>query len=523
MRGIGWRLFLTCWLVYVAHFATDFVREHYLVVSIVEDHSFRLDKYYGLHVDIFRNPPNAPHGGAHHGANPGISMLAAVPYFLLRPAVDVIVHRNLAARAARGDTTSVYHDPRPRRVEFYHRVRERGLDIRFGLVALITQAFCQAPLSALSVVVLCWLLLQLGLTRRTSLLLALVYAFGTPVFLRTAYLNQNLALGLFGLFAFVLLWDPDDRSRLSPRTRMLLAGLLGGLAFLCDYSGALILGMLGLYAWWRRSDAVGWKRGLRDAVVWYGLGVMPGVLMLWWYQWAAFGNPFLPPQNWMPPVEWSNIGYQGVGGFSTKLFRLLLLDPRFGLFVTMPIAVLAVAAPWVVRRGRSFMPSRETWFCLATTLVMVLFFSFVQYTQLQWVTGIRYLAAIFPFVFLAAAVVLIRLPRVLAAALIVLSVTINWSIAMVRNQGTVFDNLERVFLQGFQLPALTVLGKTATQYAPWLTQPVSALPALVLLGVLIALIWTIDRPWRAWSAAGPQMETPADGTILATSREVDER
>ena len=79
MRGIGWRLFLTCWLVYVVHFATDFVREHYLVVSIVEDHSFRLDKYYGLHVDIFQNPPNAPHGGAHHGANPGISMVGGRP------------------------------------------------------------------------------------------------------------------------------------------------------------------------------------------------------------------------------------------------------------------------------------------------------------------------------------------------------------------------------------------------------------------------------------------------------------
>ena len=32
-----WRLFLTCWIIYVIHFATDFVREHYLVVSIAED------------------------------------------------------------------------------------------------------------------------------------------------------------------------------------------------------------------------------------------------------------------------------------------------------------------------------------------------------------------------------------------------------------------------------------------------------------------------------------------------------
>ena len=57
--GVRLRLFFTCWIVFVLHFATDFVREHYLVISMVEDHTYALDKYYGLHVDIFQNPPNA--------------------------------------------------------------------------------------------------------------------------------------------------------------------------------------------------------------------------------------------------------------------------------------------------------------------------------------------------------------------------------------------------------------------------------------------------------------------------------
>ncbi|HEV8124163.1 MAG TPA: hypothetical protein VGP80_07980, partial [Gemmatimonadales bacterium] len=89
--SIKWRLFLTAWLVYVVHFATDFVREHYLVLSIVDDHAFRLDPYADLHVDIFWNPDSATVKGAHHGANPGVSMLAAVPYFLFKPAVDLVV------------------------------------------------------------------------------------------------------------------------------------------------------------------------------------------------------------------------------------------------------------------------------------------------------------------------------------------------------------------------------------------------------------------------------------------------
>jgi len=51
-----------------------------------------------------------------------------------------------------------------------------------------------------------------------------------------------------------------------------------------------------------------------------------------------------------------------------------------------------------------------------------------------------------------------------------------------------------VFVAGFQLPWLTVLGKTSKQYLPWLDAPVNALPFFVLLGVAIALVWTIRDP-----------------------------
>ena len=281
--AIRLRLFLTCWIVFVLHFATDFVREHYLVIGIVEDHSYALDKYYGLHVDIFQNPPEAPVQGAHHGANPGMSMLAAIPYALLRPGVDWVVSRELAARATRPDTAVVYNDSRPRRVEFYHKIRSMGLDIRFGLVSAITQVFCMAPISAASVVLLFSLLGRLGIGVRTSLGLSLLYAFGTPVFFRTAYLNQNLALGFSTFAGFLLLWNPNRLSQWSVRTRYLVAGLLGGFAFLCDYSGAILMGLVGFYAWWRRTDEATIGAGFRDSL-WYALGCLPGILLLWQYQ-----------------------------------------------------------------------------------------------------------------------------------------------------------------------------------------------------------------------------------------------
>lgn len=491
------RLFLTCWVVFCLHFATDFVREHYLVVSMVEDATFDLEPYYGLHDDIFRNPDHAPSPGVHHGANPGISMLAALPYAVFRPAVDRLVERSLAGRQAGGDTVGVYNDPREARVLFYRQAYARGLDIRFGLVGIITMVLCMAPLSALGVVGVHRILEGAGLGQRAALGLSLLYAFGTPVLFRTAYLNQNLAIGVVALLAFLLLWNPGGQLRMSEDRRTVLAGALAGFGFLCDYSGALALGILGLYALARARDSRTWGGVVRVGAL-YTLGALPMLVLLGWYQWAAFGHPLLPPQHWMPPmVIYSDQGYQGVTGPNLGLLLQLLFHPAFGLFVSAPLLVLALGAPLALRAGRSFLPGRELLVCFAIGVAYLLFFSAIAYTRLQWSTGIRYLMPVVPFLFLAAAVVLMRLPRAVAFGIVTTAVTVAWSMAMVRNQYGLHQNLLRVFVEGFQLPWLTTLGKMATQYAPWLTGRPSAVPVMLFAAVLVAGIWAIRSPWRA--------------------------
>ncbi len=492
------RLFLTCWVVFCLFFATDFVREHYLVVSIVEDTSFDLGKYYGLHDDIFRNGPEAPQNGVHHGANPGISMLAAIPYFATKPLVDRVVSMSLAARRATGtDTLAVYNDPREARVKFYREARRLGLDIRFGLVGIITMVLCMAPLSALGVVLLFRTFQGTGLNERYALGLSLLYAFGTPVLFRTAYLNQNLALAVAAFASFFVLWNPGNRMRLAETQRFVLAGLLAGFGFLCDYSGAVALGILGVYALAKARDTQSWGGTVRAGAL-FTAGALPMILVLWWYQWEAFGNAILPPQHWMPKaVIFSDQGYQGVTGPNRQLFVQLLVDSRFGLFVAAPILILALGAPFVVRNGRSFLPKRETALCLGLGLAYVVFFSAIAYTRLQWNTGIRYLLPVFPFLFLPAAAVLMRLPRAIGYGMIVVAVTVSLSIAMVRNQYGVHTNIMHVFLEGLQLPWLNTLGKMSAQYAPWLSGRPSALPAFLFAGVLLAGIWGVRSPWRS--------------------------
>lgn len=497
------RLFLTCWILFSLHFATDFVREHYLVVSIAERGSFDLTEYYGLHEDIFKNPEHAPKGGVHHGANPGISMLAAVPYAALRPVVDRIVDRALASRPPGSDSTVVYDDPREMRVLFYRQAFARGLDIRFGLVGIITMVLCMAPLSALGVVGMQRLLEGTGLAARQATWLALLYAFGTPVLFRTAYLNQNLAIGIVGLLAFLLLWNPGGRFQLSENRRTVLAGALAGFGFLCDYSGALTLGILGLYALARAHERMGWA-GVVPAGIRYTLGALPMMATLWFYQWAAFGHPFLPPQHWMPEVIYSDQGYQGVTGPNLDLFVQLLFHPSFGLLVSAPLLILALGAPFLLRGGRSIIPVRELLVCLAIGAAYLVFFSSIAFTRLQWSTGIRYLMPVVPFLFLAAAAVLIRLPRTVGYGMVVLAVTASWSMAMVRNQYGLHRNLMQAFVEGFQLPWLTTLGKMSAQYAPWLSGRPSALPVMVFTAALIYGVWRVRFPWLS----RPEEEAP---------------
>jgi hypothetical protein len=490
------RLFLTCWLIYGLHFATEFVREHYLVVSIVDDRSFDLEKYFALdNPDIFRNPPTAPRGGTHHGANPGISMIGAVVYAPFKPLVDRVAGRELASRGTR-DTLAVYRDEkRPRRIAFYAAARRMGLDVRFGLVVAITAVLCMAPIAALGVVAFLRTLTGTGLAEKTALALSLVFAFATPVFFRASYLNHNLAIGVFSIAAFLLLWNPGDRLRWSASRRQLLAGFLGGLSVLNDYSGALTLGVLGVYLLWRelqeRSVHDAWRGALR-----YGAAALPPILLLWFYQWQSFGHPFYPPQHWMPPVAGSDIGYQGVGGPQPELLKLLLLDPRTGLLICSPVLALAFVAPFVKRWRDAILPRRELVVCYALSIGYLLFFSAVQYTRLQWVSGgPRYLLPIVPFLFLASAGALLRMPRIAAYGLVLVSFVITWSMTMIRSQTGVLDSLQQSLLGGIRLPALTTYSRMSTQYAPWLSGDASPIPILLLAAVVLLAIWRLPNPW----------------------------
>lgn len=498
-RSLRWRIFATAWIVFSLHFATDIVREHYPAIALGDDLTFRLDEYGGLHPDLFETPGR----GWHIGNNPGISMFAAIPYAIARPFIDTAVDRAQRGRAAAGLTEPPAYDTEwPNQREFFAEAWRRGLDVKLALAALVMQVLFMAPVCAGAVVIMFGVLRHVFGSDRTAGWMSLLFAFGTPLFYRAGFLNHNMVLGLIAFAAFALIWDPGGTRPLSVRAQMAVAGMAAGLTLLFDYSGVVFVALLFGYAILRNRQALD-ARAIVERSFWFGVGGAGPVFLLWFYQWRAFGNPFLPGQHWMPPVEWIELGYQGYGPPQLELLGLLAFDHRFGLFVFCPLLLLAFAAAFRrVRRGVN-LPASEMWMCLAVFAALWIFFAGSNYTRLQFNTGMRYLAPVVPFLFVPAAVTLVRLPRLLGSLIGVFSVGLTWALCMYREVERplgVFDPLMRLLVDGPELPVLAALERTGGAYGGLGAGGTSPAGLFVACLAVIAVIWwPRDSPTSARS------------------------
>jgi hypothetical protein len=222
----------------------------------------------------------------------------------------------------------------------------------------------------------------------------------------------------------------------------------------------------------------------------FAAGAIGPLALLWLYQWASFGDPFQPPQRWMPDVMWADQGYRGLSLPASDLLLATLVDYRYGLFVSCPLVLLALAAPWV-DRGR-LLPARETIFVLGLFAAFWIFCGSVNYGRLQFNTGIRYMTAMLPLLFLPSAVVLLRLPRSATYGIAVVSVVVSWCLAMHRDveRGLgVLGAVIHVFVGGFELPALTTISRMQPTFGEFVERGVSPLPIFILVGAVLYGVW----------------------------------
>lgn len=504
------RLFLTVWLVYSAHASTNVVREHYPAFALVKHGNFQVDEYLGLHSDIFQHTD----GHAYINNNVASSVFASVPLFFANPILDAIESSEKARRLAPGQQNApAYRIDKPMRQKFFHEVSARGLSMRFGAATLITSVFLIAPLSALCVIGVYHVLVQREVSRGLAIWLAFVFAFGTPLFFRSANLTANVFVFYATFASYYLLWGNDGRFKSA--TRLTMAGFFGGTALACDYSGMVPLICLFGYAILRQARQSSWPKALLQCQF-FVLGSIIPVGFLVFSQWAMFGHLLWPAQYWMPNANYTEQGWRGFSIPSMESILLNLFHPSYGMYLFGPILVFGLL-PLTGSRGKNHVTDRyDRIFTTALFVLMLLFCAANQYSRMQWNTGFRYLLPVVPFVFLMVCDCLVRWPRWAVVAVTLPAVVHTWALCMARDCNpnedtwrlapdwstwlaalpaeTVPASYARIWNDGLQLPWLRVLQLTTAENHKLLTQP--WLPSAVIAGVglLVGAVWSIARP-----------------------------
>lgn len=481
-RGVARRLFVSVWLAYALFATTNIVRETYLAVALGGSLTIRVDPYLGLHSDLFEIPGR----GAYINSNPGASMLAAVPYGLLVAPVIRLATR-LRPSIVAPKPPARYDDPRPNRTTFMNASRARGLDIVLGLAALGIQFTLMAPLGALVAVLMYVFLANRLRNGRRAFWLALLFAFGTPVFFRAAFLNQNLIIAHLMLAAYVLIVGlrPRQPGSAVPFAHLVGVGALLGFAVVCDYSAVpllLVFATWVLVSGWRHLQG----RGIARAFAALCLGGFPFLLLLLGYQYAAFGSPLYPAQHYMPPTPFSVLGWNGMTLPTRRLLIGNLFDPTYGLFAFCPLLILAFVTPFLRRDARKELVPGLAWIMAAFVAVYV-FSSANEYANLQFNTGVRYLVPAVPLLFIAAVPAMFRLPRPFVAGLVGITLVISVAVSMTREN--VLDALRIVFARGPVLPITLVLERMRSGYPGLDFGHMAPIALFLLFGATLYLIW----------------------------------
>ena len=469
-RGWGWRVFLTCWLVYTVFWTPYIVREHFPALALVERGSLDVSPYRTWSRDIFR----MSRGGAFINNLPGASLTAALVLFPLSPVLERVDRWNqsLPRREDRTDDDG----------DLFWRTVAAGRAFYFLLVGFLTVALVMAPATAGAIAYLCARLTDAGVSTAHAALTALLCGLATPMIYRTGYLNHNLLVADAGLVALLLLWDPADRPLRAGRAA--LAGLLAGYAVLCDYSGIVVAAVTALYAWLRAARSERWR-----IMAAFAAGVAPGIVALATYQTWAFGASYRPPQHYMTPTAPTARGYRGLDWPSPALAWANFFDPRFGLFAYCPALLLAFAAPFVGRR-RPRVPPRETGIILTYFALFVVFCAANQYSWLQPSTGFRYLVPVVPLLGLLAVQAAQALPRALRWGLAVVACAQSLLLAAAHQNDTRLA-ATMLWRRGFKLPWMIRLGESGVPVTwAW------SLVAFLLLAALVALVWLAPGPTR---------------------------
>lgn len=400
-RRIAAGIFLLTFVTYASLFGGSGFNQNAtfgLTRAIVEQRSLAIDRYAANTGDI-----SFHEGRVYSNKAPGTSFLAVIPYALL-VAIEKL----------------------------------SGLDVDDPLVLTLNLYLCTVAVCGVTGALIPLLLFlearRREISSRWALIIALMIAFGTPVFAYSTMLFVHVPSAALVLLAFLAVTGEKPR----PLAGGLCIGLAGLLNYLC-IPLALIFGATLLVRTRRATDAGR-----------FIVGGLPSAVILAAYQFAAFGAVYRTSVATTNPAFLTEGAWLGViKGPSSEAFVGITISPYRGLLYISPILLLSLIGIWL--SWRKGWLERSTILCIvASTGYMLLANSSFNGWHGGYSIGPRYLVPIIPLLGLLLLSVARRM-RVLWIALGALSLILNFAATVVDPQP---PDILREPLGRYALPAL---------------------------------------------------------------------
>lgn len=344
----------------------------YLAVAVVDHGTLSIDepvKRFGPLNDWARRD-----GHYYTDKAPGSSLLAAIPYFLVR------------------------------------RVTEPG-DWSIAELTNLMRTWVMLPIGLLGFLWMRRLLRRLTLDEATTDLASLGWILGTSAFHYSAalYGHQIIAVCLLGALDCVLSAEDEAMSVRGSawriRARLLGAGMLAGLAGLTEYQSGIASGLLAIYI------VAGPLRRRPFALGLFVLGALPFAVLLFGYNALAFGGPLKLSYQFLIDPHLREMHGRGIGGVSVPEWEYAwggLFSTHRGFFTTSPVFLLSLP-------GLALMARRGLWrlslLVGAALLYFLLFISSTEIWYAGWSFGPRLLVPVMAWATIPAAFAIAAMGR----------------------------------------------------------------------------------------------------------------
>jgi hypothetical protein len=278
-------------------------------------------------------------------------------------------------------------------------LRSVGLDPRstHGVLVLsyIANLFAIVIPSAIGAAVLFLVCRKLHSSSLGGAFAAIAMALATPVWAYSTVFFGHVLAGtcLLGAFALTLKM-PDEQS--NHVAFAVAIGLLAGWATVTEYPAApasSLIALLAVSQVWHRGASQRWRVAFGIAA-----GAFVNILVLAWYQHAAFGSFFSLAYSHYQPGAFPemNVGFHGLTSPSPSIAVRLLVAPHLGLLWFAPVLLFAPVGLVALAR-----PRHTRAYAIAATCIALYYWlfnaSFASGWDGGWAYGPRYMVPALPF------------------------------------------------------------------------------------------------------------------------------